>query len=181
MFRQCKRPDLLIEIARRAPDICFVVCGGPTSYMASPGYGDEIADKLRVLPNVTYRGQIPPDEALQVIMDAAVFLSTADEEGFPNTFLQAWSAGTPVVSLTVNPDGIIKRYGLGEITPTVDDALSVLRNLLSTPEQRQAISRRAQTYVAMNHGASAVIKLIETATSGGLGPLSLQRDSATPV
>jgi len=99
MLRRFKRPDLLIEIARKAPDIRFVVCGGPTTFTAAPGYGEQIAKTLRALPNVEYHGQVPPDEANRVIANAALFLSSSDEEGFPNTFLQAWAAGTPVVTV----------------------------------------------------------------------------------
>src|SRR5919108_3098958 len=57
MLRKFKRPDLLIEIARKAPEIRFVVCGGPTTFTAAPGYGEAIADTLRSFPNVEYRGQ----------------------------------------------------------------------------------------------------------------------------
>src|SRR5262249_26256254 len=37
MLRESKRPDLLIEIARKAPDIRFVICGGPSTFTAVPG------------------------------------------------------------------------------------------------------------------------------------------------
>ena len=66
-----------------------------------------------MLSNVKYCGQVTPDKDLQVIANAAILLSTSDQEGFPNTFLEAWSAGTPVVSLKIDPDRIIEQMGLG--------------------------------------------------------------------
>src|SRR5262249_1772906 len=164
MLRENKRPDLLIEIARKAPGIRFVVCGGPTTFAAAPGYGEKIASTLRALPNVEYRGQVAPDEASRVIADAALFLSTADEEGFPNTFLQAWAAGTPVVTLRIDPDHVVERYGLGKVSLTVQQAICDIRMLLDSDQEREAISSRARDYVARNHFAPAVIKIFECGT-----------------
>ena len=132
MLRESKRPDLLIEIARKAPDIRFVVCGGSSTFTAVPGYSEQFIETLRALPNVEYRGQVSPGEASRVIANAALLLSTADGEGFPNTFLQAWAAGTPVVSLVVDPDHIVKRYRLGKISLTVEQAICDIRMLLDS-------------------------------------------------
>jgi glycosyltransferase involved in cell wall biosynthesis len=159
MLWKSKRPDLLVEIARKAAETSFVVCGGPTA--AAPGYGEKIADTLRALPNVEYRGQVAPDEARRVIANAALFLSTSDEEGFPNTFLQAWAAGTPVVSLRVDPDHVVKCYGLGKISLTVEQAICDLRMLLDFEQEREAISCRARKHIAENHCASEVIRIFE--------------------
>jgi glycosyltransferase involved in cell wall biosynthesis len=181
MLRESKRPDLLVKIARKAPDIRFVVCGGPTTFAAAPGYGEQIAKSLRALPNVQYRGQVPPDEANHVIANAASFLSTSDEEGFPNTFLQAWAAGTPVVSLRVDPDHVVERYGLGKISLTVQQAIYDIRMLLDSVQEREAISCRARKYVAKNHSAPAVIKIFECGTRGVSHKFAVESRTANPV
>ncbi|HNL91218.1 MAG TPA: hypothetical protein PKH05_19210, partial [Nitrospira sp.] len=47
MLRQPKRPDLLLEIAKRSPGITFVVCGGAATHRSMPGYSEHrIADVL---------------------------------------------------------------------------------------------------------------------------------------
>jgi glycosyltransferase involved in cell wall biosynthesis len=76
VLREVKRPDLLIQIARKMPNIRFVVCGGPSSFASSPGYGERIVKELRAVPNIDFRGAVAPDVAHQIIADAAVFLQT---------------------------------------------------------------------------------------------------------
>jgi glycosyltransferase involved in cell wall biosynthesis len=181
MLRESKRPDLLIEIARKAPDIRFVICGGSRTFTSVPGYGEQFIEILRALPNVEYRGQVPPGEASRVIADAALLLSTADEEGFPNTFLQAWAAGTPVVSLIVDPDHIVKRYSLGKISLTVEQAIYDIRMLLESEEEREAISSRAREYVAKNHTAATVISVFERGTGGVSHKYTTQSHTANPL
>ncbi len=181
MLRKFKRPDLLAEIARRAPDIRFVVCGGTTTFTAEPGYGEAIVEALQSLPNVEYRGQVSPDEASQIIAHAALFLSTSDEEGFPNTFLQAWSAGTPVVSLRIDPDQIIERHALGKVSCTAEQAIVDIKQLIGSPEAREGISSRARRYVANNHSSAAVVAMFEAGTRRSLSPEALQTHSASVV
>src|SRR5262249_55241876 len=155
-----------IEIARKAPDIRFVICGGPSTFTAVPGYSEQFIETLRALPNVDYRGQVSPGDASRVIANAALLLSTADGEGFPNTFLQAWAAGTPVVSLVVDPDHIVKRYSLGKISLTIEQAIHDIRMLLESEKEREAISSRASEYVAKNHTEAAVISVFEGGING---------------
>ena len=165
-LRQHKRPDILVEIARKAADVRFVVCGGLTNYRTPPGYCEQIIEALGALPNVEYRGQVTPEEAMDVIAGAALLLSTSDEEGFPNTFTQAWSAGTPVLSLTVDPDHIIERFGLGTVSGNADRAVVDINALMDSPQSRGEISDRARRFVAENYSASAVVQLFHRALDG---------------
>lgn len=168
MLRQVKRPDVLMEIARMAPTVPFVVCGGPTTFMSPPGYGERIVAALRAVSNIDYRGKIAPDRTLRVIADAATLLSTSDEEGFPSTFLEAWSAGTPVVSLKIDPDRILERAGLGVVSGSIANAVADITSLLDSPQRRDEIAARARRYVAENHSEAAVASAFERALQGVL-------------
>ena len=166
MLRQHKRPDILVEIARRMPDVRFVVCGGPTPFMTPPGYTERIVSELGMQPNVEFLGQVAPEKAQEIISDAAMLLSTSDVEGFPNTFVQAWSSGTPVVSLNVDPDGIIQRVGLGALSGSVEQAIRDITDLLESPWRRDEIATRARQFVVEKYSASAVVSLFERALTG---------------
>jgi len=182
MLREPKRADLLVQIARNAHDVRFVVCGGKTTYTATEEYGENIAKALGALPNVEYRGQVSADEALEVITNAALFLSTSEEEGFPNTFLQGWAGGTPVVSLKIDPDHIIERHRLGRVSGTVEAAIDDIRTLMSSSERREFFSVQARKYIAKHHSAAAVVPLIERCVRESESPaLAAPHTAADPV
>jgi glycosyltransferase involved in cell wall biosynthesis len=168
VLRQVKRPDVLIEIARKLPTVRFVVCGGPSTFFSPPGYAEWILTALRAQQNIEFLGKVPPKQALQIIADAALLLSTSDIEGFPSTFLEAWSGGTPVISLKLDLDGIIEREGLGTIPGDVEHATADILALMESPQRRDEIAARARRYIAETHSAAAVVTIFENALASAL-------------
>lgn len=162
-LRQHKRPDVLIDIARRATNVQFTVCGGPTDRHSPPGYGMRMVETLNTLPNVRYRGRVDSEEANEVIANAALLLCTSDEEGFPNTFIQAWSNGTPIVTLKVDPDSIIEKMKLGAVSRTVDGAVADINGLMNSFEMREEIALRARQYISENHNESRIVEIFNKA------------------
>ncbi|MBS0153962.1 MAG: glycosyltransferase family 4 protein [Nitrospira sp.] len=168
VVRPPKRPDLLVEIARRLPMIRFVVCGAP-----SPGFWwagkekdlERIMTQLRSLPNVDYRGQVAPEQVLKVIGESCLLLSTSDGEGFPSVFLEAWAAGTPVVSLQIDPDRKIKNGGLGVVTGTVEEAVDALASLMVSPERCQEMGVKARRHVEEIHNPTSAVLAFEAAVA----------------
>ena len=90
MTRQ-KRPDRLLELARVCPDYHFDLVG--------PADESEYArDVLATAParaefNVVHGRAEREQTARACTNESACFLCTSDFEGFPNTFLEAWSHG----------------------------------------------------------------------------------------
>jgi glycosyltransferase involved in cell wall biosynthesis len=163
MLRQPKRPDLLLEIARKAPNLRFVVCGGPSAHRSPNGYGTPIVDALKRLPNVDYRGQVAPEKAHEIIANASLLLCTSEGEGFPNIFLEAWASGTPVVSMKIDPDQVIERLELGTVSGDVEKTIKDLNLLMKSPQLREEISVRAGRYVAEHHSEQVVTNLFQYA------------------
>jgi glycosyltransferase involved in cell wall biosynthesis len=161
MIRQPKRPDRLLEIAQRLPEVRFVVCGGSTPHRNPEGYSERLIEEMRRLPNLEFLGLVPPDKSLEIIARADVLLSTSDGEGFPSVFLEAWSSGTPVVSLEIDPDHIIARQKLGKVSGTVEKAAMDLKSILNSVEERERIAARARRYIADHHSNSAVVSVFE--------------------
>jgi glycosyltransferase involved in cell wall biosynthesis len=167
MLRQPKRPDLLIEIARRAQNLRFVVCGGPNDYRSPQGYGTRVLADLKALPNIDYRGEVSPASACDIIAKASALLCTSEREGFPNVFLEAWASGTPVVSLKVDPDHVIVRKRIGILSSDITKVIDSLTTLIDDPVRRGEIGVRSRQHVAGAHSEATVVRTLTGALRNG--------------
>ncbi|SHF39272.1 glycosyltransferase family 4 protein [Flavisolibacter ginsengisoli] len=107
-------------------------------------------DKLKQLPNVKFIGFLHRDQVLPFLSKAKFLLNTSHYEGFSNTFLEAMSVRTPILSSqNVNPDSIITKYNLGIV---YKDALDLQKKYFHlTSEAYKAMSCNAFDYVAQQH------------------------------
>jgi glycosyltransferase involved in cell wall biosynthesis len=163
VLRQPKRPHLLIEIARKLPDVQFIVCGPTSTHRTNAEYAEDIVKQLRSSPNIEYRGQVSPDEAQQVISDAGLFLSTSSQEGFPNTFLQAWSARVPVVSIGVDPGNVIRKWKTGVVVEDIEKGIEVIPTILNDISQNERLGMNGYHYIRQNHNEEFVVKCFMSA------------------
>jgi glycosyltransferase involved in cell wall biosynthesis len=154
-----KRPLDLLEIARRMPECRFVAAGAETR---ARDLARRFYTEAESLANVDYRGRVEPSAMGALYHQATVLLNTSEAEGVPNTFLEAWARGVPVVTLGVDPDGLISRNGLG-LCLGEEDPVPALRSYLADREARAAAGLRARSYVEQNHGLGRAIDLFEEA------------------
>lgn len=147
-FKVQKRADKLVEIARLLPGRRFLVVGGPGPDRA---YTDNLVGELRRLPNVEFRGFVPPDRVGEVYEGARLFLNTSDWEGFPNGFLYAWTRGIPAVSLCIDPDGVVTRLGLGLVEPDLALLAKGIDALLDDEVRYADMARRCHEHVCAAH------------------------------
>ena len=72
-----------------------------------------IFKELMKKKNIILIGRKSRKETLELISNARALINTSYYEGFSNTFLEAWAAGVPVISLNVNPGNVLEKYHLG--------------------------------------------------------------------
>jgi len=96
----------LIQIIDKSYRI--IIVGQPTDKISV-----KIIQKLRQFDNVILKGRLDHNETIRLIAKSKALISTSNSEGFPNIFLEAWSAGVPVISLNINPGEIFNKYQLG--------------------------------------------------------------------
>ncbi|CAM3509842.1 glycosyltransferase family 4 protein [Pontibacter korlensis] len=148
LYQYQKNLKLLYEIATSLPNEQFFVAGKESSKC-----DDETKlylRKLEKLQNVKFVGFLSREQVLPFLSKAKFLLNTSHYEGFSNTFLEAMSTGTPILSShKVNPDSIISKYKLGLV---YEDAES-LQNQLSkiTPDTYKEMSSNVLAYVKENH------------------------------
>jgi glycosyltransferase involved in cell wall biosynthesis len=152
-LRSVKRPDWVIDLARRLPMRRFVMAGGPYANQAE--LFDTIKREAAATPNLEFLGGIPYRETATLFSRAKLFLNTSELEGFPNTYLQAWANATPVIA-TFDPDGLIAKRALGRACNTLSELAGEIENLLADPPSRTHTGLQAHAWVKTHHGAPAV-------------------------
>jgi glycosyltransferase involved in cell wall biosynthesis len=148
IYRYSKNLKLLYQVASLLKKEQFVIAGkeGAHCDQETAAY----LEKLKCLPNVAFCGFLERTQVLPFLANARFLLNTSHYEGFSNTFLEAWSVGTPVVSgIKVNPDAIISRNDLGIIYEDVFDLCKQYAAV--TPALYQLLSDNAREYVSRHH------------------------------
>jgi glycosyltransferase involved in cell wall biosynthesis len=143
-IRALKRPGLLLEAAAKLPHLQFHIIGGPMPGSESL-YAAVRAQALQ-LANVRFHGPVPYHEVGEFYERARVFVGTSEIEGFPNTYLQAWSRGTPVVAF-LDPEHLIARNGMGRAVTTVSEMCEEIVTLNSDTQAWEAASQRSREYM----------------------------------
>ncbi|MEZ6083559.1 MAG: glycosyltransferase [Phycisphaerae bacterium] len=115
---------------------------------------------LKTIPNVKVWGGIERAKVGELYRNAACLCSTSDFEGFPNTFLEAWSLGIPLVT-TFDPDGLVASKNLGRTAADVDTLAGGLREMLGSADAWLKASRNARSYYENNHTVEAVLPRLE--------------------
>ncbi len=93
-------------------------------------------------------GKLPVYETLARFDKSALFVntSTKEGEGFPNTFIQAWLRGVPVLSLDVDPDGVVKKQHLGHIAESLHEILITINFYKTKIDKYEQLSKRVRNY-----------------------------------
>ncbi|MBL8270356.1 glycosyltransferase family 4 protein [Steroidobacter sp.] len=152
-LRPVKRPEIVLELARRLPNVRFTLAGG-----ALPGAEDyyrTVLDAASAIPNVICPGAVPYTDVGAMFSRAKLFLNTSEIEGFPNTFLQAWVRAVPVVAF-FDPDSLIKQRQLGHAVTDLDDMVRAIERLLADDAERERIGERARAYAIAQFGANHI-------------------------
>ena len=181
-LKPIKRPDAFVRLASALRDLAnveFVMIGEPAGSEARD-WGDALMRDIRAATNLKYLGKLSQDEVNRQLEQAHVFVNTSVQEGFPNTFIQAWMRQVPVVSLSVNPDRVLDTERVGLFAGDEPALAKAVRTLVTETGQWREFAERARAYAARRHSLQNVVvlaHLLETGQAiGGSIPAA-----ATPV
>ncbi len=156
-IHEIKAPWLFVALAKALPEFEFVMVGPQNckdEEMSRWLAGNE------ELENFTYAGAKAADELSALYQQARLLCCTSISEGFPNTFLEAWHFGLPIVS-TVDPDNLISQKGLGQIANTESLLASAITRLMTDEQKWQQASETCQQIFAERFETKAALKRFE--------------------
>lgn len=148
-----KRPEIFVDLARDIPEQRFILVGGPGE---DAGYDEQMKALSEEIPNLQWRGFVPPAQIEPLYRHARLLVGTSRLEGLPNTYLQAWSNGVPVISASVDPDAAIAQKGLGEVVGEDGDLAEAVRRWLGDGAMRRLAGQRAREHVREQHALDLV-------------------------
>ena len=163
-----KMPERILKVAKKMPEIHFDIVGPADT----EDYRRQIKENADSLPNVYLRGGMSRKEARAFLRKAVCLCCTSDKEGFPNTFLEAWSLGIPVVS-TFDPDGIIHSKNLGYAAEGEDDLVTGIQHVMEKRDRVIEIGKRARTYYQENHSEGTAMRRFATALAEAGRPVAV--------
>jgi glycosyltransferase involved in cell wall biosynthesis len=165
-LRHIKRPDRVLEIARAMPQYRFHMAGGPAG---EEDLFRQVEIDVREIANLTFHGAVPYLDVGTLFDRARVLANTSDLEGFPNTFLQAWVRGIPVVTM-FDPDGVVRSKGLGSSHSTVPEMVTGLDALLRSELMYRRASSSATEFMAKRFNEAQVLAPYLAAIAGPTRP-----------
>lgn len=144
-----KRPMRFLELARDCPDLTFVMVIARTDEAAFRALERDRPANLRILADV------PAQDIPEQLRRARALVNTSRFEGFPNTFLQAAVAGAPIVSVGVDPDGMLGRHGCGLVAEDTPQSLrEAVARLCRDDALADALADASHRYALARHELS---------------------------
>ena len=143
-----KRPDLLLAIARKLPNVKFTVFG--TGSIAAMS---DVIDDLKRLSNVVMMGSYDGSETLP-FADNDVFLYTSQWDGMPIMVLEAVFAEIPVIASNAGgvKDVINEQTGyLVQDIENIDDYVEKIEYVMGNLQDRELRSLNAKKLVQTVH------------------------------
>jgi glycosyltransferase involved in cell wall biosynthesis len=153
-LRRFKRPDIFLQLAHALPEARMHMVGG-----AVPGFEDvhrNLLGQLPAVPHLQYHGAVPYHDVNGLYERTRVFVNTSDTEGFPNSYLQAWVRGAPVVAF-FDPDGVIAREGLGVVPTSLQQMQDAVRRYLDDPVLWAETSERCRRYMQTHYDEDRIL------------------------
>lgn len=163
-FKPVKRPELFVQLAEETaadPRVQYLMIGRP----GNPGTYGDLHKRIDALDNLTYLGEVPQERVNAELANCDALINTSIMEGFPNTFIQAWMRGMPVLTVGVNSDRLFDAEDIGYCEDDFAGLKARVLQLAAAPELRAQLGEQSRRYALANHSmgnVDALIKLLES-------------------
>jgi len=138
-----KRPQYLLEIAKRFPQLRFTMIGDGDMTPAM-----EAQIKEQGIGNVCMTGRIPNDQVYTHMQKSDLLLMTSEFEGLPKVIQEAAQCGVPSIYMAENYTVDFIEDGVnGYAVKSLDEMCERLSCLLAEPERYRALSAKANEII----------------------------------
>jgi glycosyltransferase involved in cell wall biosynthesis len=154
-MRSVKRPDVLLGVADRLPRLSFHMVGGTVP--GAERFFETVQTQAASRRNVRFHGAVAHRDVSALYSRARVLVNTSDVEGFPNTYLQAWASGTPVIAF-FDPDGVIARERLGVTVRRTEEMSEAVQWLTHNESEWNATRARCLAFIERHYPEDLVLQ-----------------------
>jgi glycosyltransferase involved in cell wall biosynthesis len=155
-----KRPDLALDLAATFPGDSFTL----VMSLSDQAVYERCFQRAEVLGNIRMFHFVPFNEIERYFAGARLLLNTSVFEGFPNAFLQAAKYGVPIVSLQVDPCGMLSSHGCGfSCGGSVEKMRDAIQGLLADDRLYAEKSANCLRYVREFHDKDKIAVQYEDA------------------
>ena len=150
-----KQPYLFIEIAKKMPNYNFtMICPKATN---DNNY-DTLIEKATKQNNLKFIKYVDFKNIDSYFIDNQFFVNTSSVEGFPNTFIQACKAATPIASLNINPDNFLNKENCGICTDgNLNNLCNNIETIIKDSNKFKTLSQNALNYAKNKHDIQIII------------------------
>jgi len=101
---------------------------------------ESVATSAAGIHNLEFIEKVPYHEIQRHYDEARIFVNTSTFEGFPNSFIQSGLGRAALLSMRVDPDGMISTFGSGVLTGDfIESLVAGGRSMLGDPEKLESM------------------------------------------
>lgn len=157
VFQYQKNLPLLYEIAKDNMNINFKIAGKNANYLLDNETQSSLK-QLKKLKNVEFVGYLSRNEVSLFLQSAYVLLNTSRYEGFPLTYIEALSMGTPIITTDkCDPNNFIRRNNLGLVCHSSMDLKQNFHKIVKL-DSYNAMAHKCREYVLKHHESGILSK-----------------------
>lgn len=145
-WKKMKQPELFVRLVEEGGfdhHTRFVMLGKVGKYR-------ELAKRAKKV-GIEVAGSITNDRVNHYLAKGHLLVNTSLQEGFSNTFIQAWMRNVPVISLEVDPDNVLATQRIGRCSRDLATLITDVKEVLYTKTLRQTMGNHARAYAFRNH------------------------------
>jgi len=164
-----KNPEAFLSLVKKFPNEKFIMICNESPY--DNGFMTSIREELPFLKNLKFYDYIAYPDIQKYFKTAKLLVNTSESEGFPNTFIEAAMNYTPILSLSVDPNGMLSNFkgGVccgGDQTQFIKEFKELVRN----DRKLEEYGENAYRYAEKNHQLSMAVEKIDKIIRGVLNP-----------